>query len=55
MIYLDNYEKEILAYYEASALKPVANEGELTCIRDAARLTLRPADSYADMQPPPAN
>jgi predicted DNA binding CopG/RHH family protein len=36
---LDKYEKEVLAAYEAGALKPVATKDELARMREAARAT----------------
>ena len=36
---LDKYEKEVLAAFEAGALKPVATKDELARIRAAARAT----------------
>ena len=36
---LDKYEKEVLAAYEAVALKPAATKEDLARIRDAARAT----------------
>jgi predicted DNA binding CopG/RHH family protein len=36
---LDKYEKEVLAAYEAEALKPVATKEELARMREAARAT----------------
>ena len=53
MIKLDEYEKEILAAYEVEALKPIATEDELACIREAASATGRLAETA--LNPPPAN